>query len=441
MDQDSNNSKQKQMEVLLGLLRRAREANTLEALRFTIVNDTHLLAPYRQSALWSREGGVECISGLMQVESNAPFVLWLDDVFDKLSGRAAGRISKTDFGNDVTADWDQWFGEFALWIPLEESGTRGLLFSRPMSWTDEELALMQEWSRHWFALAKAYSGRGGLGKRLLTRLPTLLRRRPLVWSFLAIALLLIPVRLSVLAPAELVPEDPWVVRAPFDGTLKRVLVDTNDEIKEGQSIFEYDTTLLESRLQVVQAELETAEAEYRQASQWALQEAKARGSLPAARGKVEEKRLELDYLRNRLALNSVVAEVDGIAFVESPAEWAGRPLVAGQQVMRLADPNKKEIEAWVAVGDAISLEEGDRVRLYLSSSPLDPVVGEVRFVSHEAIRRPNGTFAFRVRAKISEVSAHRVGLRGTARLSSGRVPSIYWMLRRPIASVRQFFGW
>ncbi len=80
------------------------------------------------------------------------------------------------------------------------------------------------------------------------------------------------------------------------------------------------------------------------------------------------------------------------------------------------------------------------MKLYLSSSPLDPVSARVRFVSYEALRRPDGAFAYRVRAGLDSPSEQRVGLKGTARLSGERVPFVYWMLRRPLAAAREFLG-
>jgi hypothetical protein len=37
-------------------------------------------------------------------------------------------------------------------------------------------------------------------------------------------------------------------------------------------------------------------------------------------------------------------------------------------------------------------------------------------------------------------AGQRIGLKGTAKLAGERVPLIYWMLRRPLASIRQFIA-
>ena len=44
------------LSVLLQIEARALEAETVAALRFTIVNETHALTPYRQAAMFELEG-------------------------------------------------------------------------------------------------------------------------------------------------------------------------------------------------------------------------------------------------------------------------------------------------------------------------------------------------------------------------------------------------
>jgi hypothetical protein len=57
------------------------------------------------------------------------------------------------------------------------------------------------------------------------------------------------------------------------------------------------------------------------------------------------------------------------------------------------------------------------------------------------VERPDGSFAYRVRARLDAPTEHRVGLKGTARFSGGWVPLGYWALRRPLASLRAAIGW
>ena len=65
--------------ALLQLGRRARAADSVEALGFTMVNESRQLLPYRQAALWlgGRLGRVAAVSGVPQVEAHAPYEQWL----------------------------------------------------------------------------------------------------------------------------------------------------------------------------------------------------------------------------------------------------------------------------------------------------------------------------------------------------------------------------
>jgi hypothetical protein len=45
-----------------------------------------------------------------------------------------------------------------------------------------------------------------------------------------------------------------------------------------------------------------------------------------------------------------------------------------------------------------------------------------------------------VRATLSVPTDHRVGLKGSAKLSAGWTPLGYWVLRRPLAALRTTLG-
>jgi hypothetical protein len=64
--------------TLLDLTRRTHQASDLSELGFLAVNDSHTLAPYRQGALWLVDEGVKTLSGVVQLEANAPYAQWLD---------------------------------------------------------------------------------------------------------------------------------------------------------------------------------------------------------------------------------------------------------------------------------------------------------------------------------------------------------------------------
>jgi len=431
----------------LELLRRSREAGDRAALQFIAVNDSFLLAPYRQAALWRRSAGVLALSGVSQVERNGPYVQWLQAVCQALASRASGRqpsdhaaapVQATDLPKALASDWDHWLPAQGLWVPLD-AGLGGMLFAREDPWSDEETAAMADWLANWHNTCLAQAQQLTQRQRWtrgLKRLPVFIA----ALAVLAAAMALVPVRLSVLAPAELVPAHPVAVRAPLDGVVQQLLVSPNEVVRAGQALFAYDDAALASRRQVATQALATAETELRQLDQQSLYDNKARAALPGARGNAVEKRAELALVDKQLKRSQVLAPSDGIALFDDASEWAGRPVNTGERVMRLAAPEDKEIEAWLAIGDAIPLPAGARVQLYLSASPTESLSGSLRYVSHEAQRRPDGSSAYRLRATLDAATTQRIGVKGTARVAGDEVSLGYWMLRRPLGAVREWLG-
>ena len=72
---------------------------------------------------------------------------------------------------------------------------------------------------------------------------------------------------------------------------------------------------------------------------------------------------------------------------------------------------------------------------------MSPVSATLRYMAHEAVQRPDDSYAYRVRATLEGKTSHRVGLKGTTKLHGGWVPLSYWVLRRPVATLRAYLGW
>lgn len=158
-------------------------------------------------------------------------------------------------------------------------------------------------------------------------------------------------------------------------------------------------------------------------------------------GRIAEKQAELAFISEQLDRARVVAPRDGVALFDDPSEWIGKPVTVGERIMRIASPEDVEIEAWVPLADAIPLGENAGLTLHLNASPLAPVAATLRYLAHDAVQRPDGNYAYRLRARLDGATEHRVGLKGTARLNGRWVPLGYWMLRRPLASLRAATGW
>ncbi len=447
--------------ALWELSRRARHAASDRELGFLLVNESLALAPYRQAALWLAGEGTWCLSGVVQVDANVPYAQWLEAVCRHLdatagSGQGPRCFTAADLPAELAADWAQWWPAHALWLPAPcnpqaPSVAGGAVLVREEPWAPGEQALLQEWSDAWWhAFLALHRPRLSRWRQARAAMAAALawhpgkpwwKQRRLQALALVLLVCLFPVRLTVLAPGELVPAKPVVVRAPLDGVIDIFHVQPNQPVQAQQPLFSFDEMVIQSRLEVAAQALATAETDYRQTSQMALSDARSKTQLALLVGKVEERRAEIALLQEQLARARVLAPQPGVVLMDDPSEWIGRPVSTGERILRLAALDDVEVEAWVPQADAIALQPGDELSLYLSASPLSPVQARLRYMAHDAVQRPDGSLAYRVRAALSAGTAHRVGLKGTAKLHGERVPLAYWALRRPWAATRTFLGW
>lgn len=435
--------------ALWALLRRLREAGSDRELGFILVNDTLSLAPYRQAALCLAGEGAYALSGVVQIEANAPYAQWLEQLAAHVQAHHArpAALTSADLPPDLAAPWGDWWPAYALWLP---GAGGGAFFVREAPWSETEIEALTEWMGAWSAAFMLRHRAGTISARSVReRLAgwwahregqPWWRQTRWRWAMALCVVLALPVRLAVLAPGELVPARPAVVRSPLDGVIEQFQVQPNQSVRTGQPLFKFDEALIRSRLEVAQQALATAQTDYRQSLQMALNDPKVRSQLAPLMGKIEERRAEVALVSEQLARSRVLAPQDGVVLMDDTSEWIGKPVSTGERILRIAALDDREVEVWLPLADAIVLAPGAEVTLYLNANPLSPLRAQVRYVAHDAQVRPDGQFAYRVRATLVQETEHRVGLKGTAKLNGGWVPLAYWMLRRPLAAARGYLG-
>jgi hypothetical protein len=438
------------LSTLVQLVKRSRHAASAQELAFIAVNETHSLLPYRQAALWRRDrhggGRVVALSGVPVVERNAPLTLWLERVFagldDKAPTPAARPVAAGDLPSGLGQDWTEWLPANAVLVPLVSSARGALgaiLFARDQPWSEGERYLLQETADGY---AHAWAGLQGRRRSLLGRL---IKRRTLLYAAIAAAavgFLSLSITLSALAPAEVTPFEPTVVRAPLDGVVDRFLVQPNEVVKEGQLLLQLDPRAIENKLEVAMKALAVAEAEYRQAAQQAVFDDKSRAQLAILRGRTDQRRADMVYAKSLLERIQVTAARGGIALFDNPNDWIGRPVSIGERLVEIADPAQAELEIWLPVADAISLEPGARVDFFLNVAPDAPLAATIRQASYQATMSPGGVLAYRLKATLLDKERPpRIGLRGTAKVHGDPVTLFYYLIRRPLAAARQLVGY
>lgn len=458
--------------ALLQLEQRARGCADEQALAFLMVNETHALAPYRQAVLWhgDAEGGdgrIAALSGLAVPERHAPFNVWLARLLARHAAapaaRAPGPLPRPGASQpDDAAMWAEHLPANAWWLPLplqgqaprrggerQAEGPAGLLLLREAPWTSAETAVLalaaDAYAHAWRALrgprAAGRAGWSGLARGL----PRAKRRRWIAALGVALlALLALPVRQSVLAPAEVVARAPEAVRAPLQGVVDRIEVRPNQPVAAGQLLATLDARELQAKLESARQALAVAEAEWRQGQQQALFDERSKATLALLQGKRDQAAADADYYAQSLARTQLRAERAGIALFDDPADWVGKPVALGERIMLIADPRDAELEVQLPVSDAIALPADARARLFLNAAPASPIAATVLRVGYRAAPTADGTLAYRVRARFDHAPAPggalRVGLKGTAKLYGERTVLAVYLLRRPLATLRVWLG-
>jgi len=207
-------------------------------------------------------------------------------------------------------------------------------------------------------------------------------------------------------------------------------------------LFTLDDAALSSRHEVAKKALAVAPADYLRAAQKAFTDATSKAELANRKAVVDQKQTEVQYTQLLMQRIEVRAPRDGIVLFSDANDWLGKPVSVGEKVMTVADPARAEVQAWVPVADAISLEQGAELRLFLNTDPTRPLPARIYQTSYEALPDPGGVLAFPVKARFDNSGAPpRIGLKGTAKIYGERVTLGYYLSRRPLATMRQFFGW
>lgn len=432
---------------------RARSATTVTELVFSIANDAYGILGFRQALVFDGDGAaatLTAVSGLARPTEDSPYLVWLRRTWPWLHARAVANpgwlampVDATGAPPDVHEGWREWWPAGALVLPLDRrSGGRlgwvvFLLEQPPADAQMRALAqLIQTWSYCWEMLA-------GTPKQPLAkhwhRLGTA-KRRLLLLAVLAV--FFIPVRQTALAPAEVIALDAEAMAAPLEGVIKGIHVRPNQAVKTGQPLFSLDDTTLRNRLEVAQKSVAVADAEMQAATQKAFDSYQSKGDLALLNGRANERRAELAAVRAQLARIHVMAPQDGVAVFGDPDDWLGRPVTTGERIMLLADPGKPGVMVHLPVADAIALEPGASIKLFLTVLPLSPMDAAVSETSYQAVLSPDGVASYRLRAVFAAPQAQaRIGLRGTAKIYGERVLLGYYLLRRPLATLREWTGW
>ena len=218
--------------AMLGLEQQLRKAASQAQLSFTIVNQTQSCVPYAQAVLLlgsdPKNWRVCAASDISSVDHTSPYVVWIEQLVRERNTSGGepvqAMLQPKDVAEGLVASWSEMAPGHLLWQPLTVEARGGetnglLLLFRDQAWTDSERSLMAHLANSMghalFALRRVDPMR---------HVRRLAKSRRATMGVLAglFVLMVWPVRLSALAPVEVIAQDPMVISAPMEGAIREI---------------------------------------------------------------------------------------------------------------------------------------------------------------------------------------------------------------------------
>jgi HlyD family secretion protein len=430
----------------------ARRCPDLDALRYAIVNSTRKVAHFDQAFLAEPaiSGGwtVTNASSVTKVDRNAQAIQALEAWITKTLQEAAGGLGEPRLAN--LAGDSQPNGQpneatpfpYALWLPIKARDGRilaALVALKRENWRPQHSALLlplaDAYGHAWSALAPHTAAP-------VARLRQYVSKSRLAIGITALALIgaFIPVPLSALAPAEVAAAEPMLVTAPIDGVIGDIAVSPGTWVDKGAPIIKFVDVKLRNEVEVAKRNKAVSESRHFKVMQSAIATQKDMQEIGTAKAELDVAIAELRFAEDMLARAVVRAERSGLLIYAAKSDWIGKPVTVGERLMEIGDPAATEIKIDVPVSDAVAIQQGGAVALFLDGDPLNALEGKVQRVSYRPTLTNEQQLAFRVYAKFTDGQARRIGLRGVARVNSANVSLWFYLFRRPISAMRQRFG-
>jgi len=199
---------------------------------------------------------------------------------------------------------------------------------------------------------------------------------------------------GTLQPTRLV-----TVGAEISGRIQSVLVEENDQVKEGQVLATFDTTTLESQLQVARARLNSSSASIRSvqaqhsSTQTELQrtrtlvdrgvvakaeldamltsEARSRADLDRARADSEQARANLAEMQLQMEKAVILSPIDGVVMTRTvePGQTVASSLQAPELFVVAEDLSRMTLIVWVDEADVGVVQPGQTAEFEVSAWP------------------------------------------------------------------------
>ena len=260
-------------------------------------------------------------SSVSVVDRNALFSRWIEKIVGRLISDVNVRqasFSLPMYCDETDEEKDTYpFVEF-LWTPQVQNDqiVSGTLMTRETPWGEPDCALVTRLSELYFHAKAAIKGQKSLA-------PSRLAFKPVLLSACALTVLLgfLPVSITALAPVEVVPKQPFVLAAPFDGVVKEITTSQGKELNPGDTVVIFDDVHLLNEKKLADQRTAIADARYQRASQGAIADYQIKREIEVAKAEYELALAESEYAGELLAQARLTSPVPGIAIYSDKSDW------------------------------------------------------------------------------------------------------------------------
>lgn len=441
---------------LLQLEHNCRNCESLKELYYQVVNETRSLVPYSQGVLLTADltgkYKVVAISDISAVDSTSPFVQWIENIIIDLNNSEKAKSifivdTKTDLKEINFKSMHEYSPSNLVYLPLKsmkdytESNYILLLFKED-EWLENDILILKHLSSSlaYFLFAMRSCGIFQTLKKLSFKNKYL----KYVLIFI-IALMFLPVRLSVLAPLEVEAKNPYVVTSPLNAVIEEVKIFPNEKIEKNQLIVKFDDVDFNNNYLVAKRTLDVANAQLHTVQQGSFFDATQKSQISQLESQVKLKEAELNFAFDQLNKTKINAIEDGIAIINNPNDWKGKPVSTGERIFLIAKPENIELKIMLPVSEAIFLEENAQIKAFFDNDPTNSWLGKIKYISYKPELTEQNVLSYKIIANFDDIKENgyipSIGLRGTAKIYSKKVTLFFYLFRKPITATRQWIGW
>lgn len=441
---------------LLQLEHNCRNCESIKELYYQIVNETRNLVNYSQGVLltidFSGKYKVVGISDIPVVDSTSPYVQWIENIIIDLNNNEKSKDifvvdTKTDLKQIDFNSMHEFSPSNILFIPLKSIKENReinyiLLLFKEEKWIEKDILILKHLSSSlsYFLFAMRSTGISQILRKISFK-----NKYLKISIFLLIILMFLPVKLSVLAPLEVEAKNPYVVTSPLNAVIEEVKVFPNDKIEKEQLLVKFDDVDFNNNYLVAKRTLDVANAQLHTVKQSSFFDATQKSQISQLESQVKLKEAELNFAQEQLGKTKIYAKEDGIAIINNPNDWKGKPVTTGERVFLIAKPQSIELKIMLPVSEAIFLEENALVKAFFDNDPTNSWSGKVKYISYKPELTEQNVLSYKITADFDDIKENgyvpSIGLRGTAKIYSKKVTLFFYLFRKPITAVRQWIGW